>query len=68
MHIEMFVKERAAVRSCVQVGKREFCCERINSICENQQLLLVSNELLGKSLPSDVSRSELPQHFCDFQQ
>ena len=30
----------------------------------------MSNELLGKSrsppLPSDVPRSELPQHFCDF--
>ena len=70
MHREIFVKEKAAVRSCVQAAKRKFYCSRIDSKCSSQQLFSVSNELLGKSrsapLPSDVPRSKLPQHFCDF--
>ena len=70
VHREIFVKERAAVRSCVQAAKRQFCCDRIDSICSSRQLFLVSNELLEKSrsipLPSDVPCSQLPQCFCDF--
>ena len=70
VHREIFVKERAPVRSCVQAAKRQFYCDRIDSICSSRQLLWVSNELLGKSpsapLSSDVPRSELPQRFCDF--
>ena len=64
VHREIFVKERAAVRSCVQAAKRQFCCDRIDSICSSRQLFLVSNELLEKSrsipLPSDVPHSGLP--------
>ena len=70
MHREIFVKEKAAVRSCVQAAKRKFYCSRIDSKCSSKQLFSVSNELLGKSrsapLPSDVPRSKLPQRFCDF--
>ena len=70
VHREIFVKERAAMRSCVQAAKRQIYCDRIDSICSSRQLFSVSNGLLGKSrsapLPSDVPRSELPQRFCDF--
>ena len=67
---EIIVKERAAVRSCVEAAKTQFSFDRIVSICSSRQLFSVSNELLGTSpsapLPSDVPRSELPQRFCDF--
>ena len=59
-----FFTERAAVGSCVQAAKRQFCRDSIYSICSSRQVFTVSN---GKSrttpLPSDVPRSELPQLF-----
>ena len=70
VHIESFVNERAAARSCVQAAKKQFHCDRIDSICSSRQLFSVSSELLGQSrsasLPSDVPHSRLPQRFCDF--
>ena len=58
------------MRVCVEVAKRQYYCERIDSSSSSKQLYSVSNELLGKSrttpLPSDVPRPELPQRFSDF--
>ena len=62
IHRQIYVKERASVRSSVQATKRQYYCDK--------QLFSVSNELLGKSratpFPIDVPPSDLPQHFCDF--
>ena len=45
-------------------------CEKIGSSSSCRQLFAVSDELLGKSrttpLPSDISRSVLPDRFGDF--
>ena len=68
VHREIFVKERAAVKLCVQASKRQFYCNRIDSICSSRQLFSLCDELLGKSrttsLPSNVPRSRLPQRLC----
>ena len=71
VHREIYAKERAAVKACVQEAKRRFYCEiKIDSSSSYWQLLTVSGELLGKSstapLPSDIPRSDLPDQFCDF--
>ena len=63
---EIFVKETAAVKSCVQAAKGQFYCNRFGSICSSRQLFSVSNEVSCKPHPSGVPRSELPQRFCDF--
>ena len=54
--------------SCIMT---ELTTEFTMSVCAGRQAgFSVSNELLSKSqttpLPSHVSHSELPQHFCDF--
>ncbi|WP_374211094.1 endonuclease/exonuclease/phosphatase family protein, partial [Thiolapillus sp.] len=57
VHREIYAKERAAVRACVQAAKRRFFCEKIGSSSSCRQLFAVSDELLGRSrttsLPSD---------------
>ncbi len=69
-HREIYAKEQAAVKACVQTAKRRFCCEKIDSSPSCRQLFAVSSELLGKSstalLPSDIPCSDLPDRFCDF--
>ena len=68
VHREIYAKERAAVKACVQTAKRRFYCEKIHSSSSSRQLFAVSSELLGKSstapLPSDIPRSDLPDRFC----
>ena len=69
VHREIYAKERAVVKACVQEAKRRFYCEKIDSSSSCSQLSAVSSELLGKSstapLPSDIPRSDLPDRFCD---
>ena len=70
VHREIYTKERAAVKACVQTAKRRFYCEKIHSSSSSRQLFAVSSELLGKSstapLPSDIPRSDLPDRSSDF--
>ena len=70
VHREIYAKERAAVKACVQEAKRRFYCEKVDSSYSCRQLFAVSSELFGKSstapLPSDIPRSDLPDRFCDF--
>ena len=70
VHREIYAKERAVVKACVQEAKRRFYCEKIDSSSSCRQLFAVSSELSGKSstapLPSDIPRSDLPDRFCDF--
>ena len=70
VHREIYAKERAAVKACVQTAKRRCYCEKIDSGSSCRQLFAVSSELLGKSstapLPSDTPRSDLPDRFSDF--
>ena len=70
VHREIYTKERATVKACVQTAKRRFYCEKIHSSSSSRQLFAVSSELLGKSstapLPSDIPRSDLPDRFPDF--
>ena len=70
VHREIYAKERAVVKACVQEAKRRFYCEKIDSSSSCRQLFAVSSELLGKSstapLPSYIPRSDLPDRFCDF--
>ena len=58
VHREIYAKEWAVVKACVQEAKRRFCCEKIDSSSSCRQLFTVSSELLGKSsyapLPSDI--------------
>ena len=67
VHREIYAKERAAVKACIQEAKRRF---QFDSSSSCRQLFAVSSELLGKSstalLPSDNSHSDLPDRFCDF--
>ena len=64
VHREIYAKERAVVKACVQGAKRRFYCEKIDS----RQLFAVSSEPLGSTapLPSDIPRSDMPDRFCDF--
>ena len=61
---EIYAKERAAVKACVQAAKRRFYCEKIDSSSSCRQFFAVSGEMLSKSstapLPSDIPRSDLP--------
>ena len=70
VHREIYAKERAAVKACIQEAKRRFYCEKIDSSSSCRQLFAVSSELLGKSstapLPSDIPRSDLPDQSSDF--
>ena len=70
VHREIYAKERAAVKACVQTAKRRFYCEKIDSISSSRQLFAVSSELLGKSstapLPSDIPVSTCPIGFLTF--
>ena len=70
VHREIYAKERAVVKACVQEAKRRFYCEKIDSSSSCRQLFAVSSELSGKSstapLPSDIPRSDLPDRFCYF--
>ena len=67
---EIFVKERANVNVCVMRAKQQYYCESIESGSSSKQLFSVMNELLGKPkstpLPSNISRLDLPQRFCDY--
>ena len=69
VHREIYAKERAAVRACVQAAKRRFFCEKISSSSSCRQLFAVSDELSGRSrtipLPSDIPRCDLPDRFCE---
>ena len=70
--MDIYAKERAAVKACVQTAKRRFYCEKIDSSSSCRQPFAVSSELLGKSstapLLSDIPgpRSDLPDRFCNF--
>ena len=70
VHREIYAKERAFVKACVQEAKRRFYCEKTDSSSSCSLLSAVSSELLGKSstdpLPLDIPRSDLPDRFCDF--
>ena len=70
VHREIYAKERAAVKACVQTAKRRFYCEKIDSISSSRQLFAVSSELLGKSstapLPSDIPVPTCPIGFLTF--
>ena len=70
VHREIYAKERAALKACVQTAKRRFYCEKIDSSSSCRQLFAVSSELLGKSStaprPSDTPRTDLPDRFSDF--
>ena len=70
VHMEIYAKERAAVRACVQETKRRFFCEKIVFSSSCKQLFAVSDKLLDKSrttpLPSDIPRSDLLDRFCNF--
>ena len=70
VHREIYAKKWTAVKACVQMAKRRFYCEKIDSSSSCRQLFAVSSELLGKSsttpLPSDIPGSDLPDRFCDF--
>ena len=64
VHREIYTKERAAIRACVQAAERRSFFEKIGSSSSCRQLFAVSDELLGKSrttpLPSDIPRSAFP--------
>lgn len=70
VHRDIFVKERAAVRACIQSAKEQFYCGKIDTSSSCRVLFSMSNQLLGRKrgtpLPSDVPRDELPQRFSDF--
>ena len=70
VHREIYAKEWAVVKACVQEAKRQLYCEKIDDSSSCRQLFAVSSKLLGKSstapLPSDIPHSDLPDRFCDF--
>jgi len=70
IHRQIFAEARHSTSLCIQEAKRKYYQDKINSDATSKQLFTTRSELLGKRvgkvLPSNVPRPELPQTFCDY--